>query len=256
MDALSYKGERWKNGETHEVDDAMAVEVPLEIQLDDAPFSTTMCSPGDLEALVRGLLHTEDLFRGDSAAIEVNISKEENKHLYIAKANAKTPWNKPFKGTRQLLSVTSCGICGNRHFEKKEGAPITGKKFDAASVSGMFNDMNAAQSQFLNTGGSHAAAIFNTDAELLSIGQDIGRHNATDKAIGKLLMNGRLKEGSYLLVSGRLSYEIVAKAFSAGIPTICSVSAPSSLAIDVAKEWGMNLLGFCRDDRFTLYASA
>ena len=255
MDALSYHGKRWKNGEVNNVDDAMAVEVPLEIQLDNFPFSTTMCSPGDLEALVRGLLHTEDLYRGVLTDLHVSINKKDNTHLYIAKVHAKTPWNKPFKGTRQLLSVTSCGICGNQHFDKKKGASLKGKKFDATKISTMFNDMNAAQSQFLNTGGSHAASIFNSNSELLSIGQDIGRHNATDKAIGKLLMNGKLKEGSYLLVSGRLSYEIMAKAFSAGIPNVCSVSAPSSLAIDVAKEWGMNLLGFCRNDRFTLYAS-
>jgi len=118
----------------------------------------------------------------------------------------------------------------------------------------MFADMKERQSAYLTGGGSHGAAIFNAQHELLVLREDIGRHNAVDKAIGALLNAGGLSQGRYMLVSGRVSYEIVVKCFAAGIPNLLAVSAPSSLAVDFCKELGIALYGFCREGRFTEYA--
>jgi FdhD protein len=114
--------------------------------------------------------------------------------------------------------------------------------------------MQEKQSDFKASGGSHAAAIFSKSGEFLSLGQDIGRHNATDKAIGLCILNKTLPSAACLLVSGRVSYEIVAKAFAAKTPILAAVSAPSSLAVDFAEELGICLLGFCRDQRYTIYS--
>jgi FdhD protein len=110
------------------------------------------------------------------------------------------------------------------------------------------------QSAFEISGGSHAAAIFNRHFQLITVMEDIGRHNAVDKCIGSLLNKGRLSDARYLLVSGRVSYEIITKCFAAGIPVLAAVSAPSSLSVDFAKELGIRLYGFCREGRVTRYA--
>jgi FdhD protein len=119
----------------------------------------------------------------------------------------------------------------------------------------MFIKMHSFQETFKKTGGSHAAAIFNKKNELLTIKEDIGRHNAVDKTIGSLLQENNLKSANYLLVSGRVSYEIVSKAFIAKIPIIVAVSGCSSLAVDFAKEFGICLIGFTRENKMTIYAN-
>jgi FdhD protein len=119
----------------------------------------------------------------------------------------------------------------------------------------MFDKMTAFQETFKKTGGSHAAAIFDKNQNLLTIKEDIGRHNAVDKTVGDLLEKESLKKGNYLLVSGRVSYEIVSKAFIAKIPIIVAVSACSSLAVDFAKEFGICLIGFSRDQKMTIYSN-
>jgi FdhD protein len=118
----------------------------------------------------------------------------------------------------------------------------------------MFAEMRSEQMLFALTGGCHAAAAFDAQGQLLVCREDIGRHNAVDKVIGALLITGRLTDARHLLVSGRVSYEIVSKSFMAGIPILAAVSAPSSLAVDFAKELGISLFAFCRDQRMTLYS--
>src|SRR5690606_7098228 len=126
--------------------------------------------------------------------------------------------------------------------------------FSPEKIQPLFEQMREKQTLFNQTGGCHGAAIFNGDSELLALREDIGRHNAVDKSIGAILQKGNLSNAAILLVSGRLSYEIVSKCFMAGIPQLAAVSAPSSLAVDFAKELGLELFAFCRDGRATRYA--
>lgn len=136
-----------------------------------------------------------------------------------------------------------------------DGEKLESTFFSSEKVYKMFAKMSAFQETFKKTGGSHAAAIFDKNQDLLSIKEDIGRHNAVDKTVGDLLQKEILKKANYLLVSGRVSYEIVSKAFIAKIPIIVAVSACSSLAVDFAKEFGICLIGFSRDNKMTIYAN-
>ena len=156
------------------------------------------------------------------------------------------------------MSVSSCGICGKQQLEDIEfsGDKIEKKvSFSSESLLEMFTPLQKHQETFKKAGGSHAAGIFNHHFKLLAIREDIGRHNAVDKCVGSLLQNNSLKSGMYLLVSGRVSYEIVSKAFLAQIPVIVAVSACSSMAVDFAKEFGICLIGFTRDNKMTVYAN-
>jgi FdhD protein len=122
-------------------------------------------------------------------------------------------------------------------------------------IHSMFDKMNQVQNAFHKSGGSHAAAAFSATGELLSSMEDIGRHNAVDKVVGELIHDKKIKEASVITVSGRISYEIIVKTFKAKIPILCAVSAPSTLAVDYAKELGITLLAFCREDRGTCYSN-
>ena len=156
------------------------------------------------------------------------------------------------------MSVSSCGICGKQQLEdiKVSGYKIEKKvNFSSENLLKMFAPLQKEQETFKKTGGSHAAGIFNNQFKLLASREDIGRHNAVDKCIGSLLQKQLLKSGVYLLVSGRVSYEIVSKAFLAKIPVIVAVSACSSMAVDFAKEFGICLIGFTREDKMTIYAN-
>ncbi len=155
------------------------------------------------------------------------------------------------------MSVSSCGICGKTELGELSflGKTVDSKQqIDAGLFSELFNKMNSKQFDFKQSGGTHAAAAFNQNGDLLSAMEDIGRHNAVDKVIGNLLYTQQLNTAKVMTVSGRISYEIVIKVFKAGIPFLAAVSAPSSLAVDYAKELGISLLGFCRDGRATCYS--
>ncbi|MEO0403480.1 MAG: formate dehydrogenase accessory sulfurtransferase FdhD [Bacteroidota bacterium] len=248
-----YQGQQKRQGTTSPVSDFLAVEVPLEIQLNGKAFSTTMCTPSQMNELVTGLLFTEGLIGAGADEIMVEIQFNTNKQKHIAIAKTKEPIPKNKIGSRELLSVTSCGICGNTHFEKPIGK-LERSLTKETAVEVWFQKMEQKQSEFQKTGGTHAAALFNEQNDMIAMGQDIGRHNAVDKAVGQAHKNGTLETAIGITVSGRLSYEILAKAFKAKIPQVCSVSAPSSLAVDVAKEWGITLSAFCRENRYTTYS--
>lgn len=236
------------------VNDWLSQEIPLEIHINNIPFSTTMCAPSDLEPLVRGLLFTEGIAKANDS-LTIEISEDKNRHLQVANVISTDQLNSPEEGSRKLLSVTSCGICGSTSFDKKQGDPLPSRPpLSNELVMDLFNKMKILQSDFNKSGGSHAALLCDSEGNELGFGQDIGRHNAVDKSIGKWLGLNAEKKATILLVSGRLSYEIISKAFVAKIPYVCSVSAPSSLAVDVAKEWGISILSFCRDKRYTQYS--
>jgi FdhD protein len=177
----------------------------------------------------------------------------------ISKVNVTVPENlldKSQINKRNLLSVASCGICGRTELQdfSQEKIESTASNEESVSFEKMFEEMRKHQAAFDQSGGCHAAAAFGAEKNMLSVKEDIGRHNAVDKVVGELLNRGELKSARYLLVSGRVSYEIITKCFTAGIPVLAAVSAPSSLSVDFAKELGIALYAFCREDRWTRYA--
>jgi FdhD protein len=239
------------------VRDELTLEQPLAIRIGGEPFTMTMHTPADEIDLVRGLLYTEGVLRRKSGTIEMEVMERSNTGFIscVNVVSVDVDFQSVQMNKRSLLSVASCGICGKTELTLPEGKLTSeNEELDVEIVSGMFDEMKAKQNAYLSGGGSHGAAVFNARHEMLVLREDIGRHNAVDKAIGSLLNAGNLQEARYLLVSGRVSYEIVVKCFAAGIPNLLAVSAPSSLAVDFCKELGIALYGFCREGRFTYYS--
>lgn len=237
------------------VADALTVEVPLEIRINGEPLSVTMQTPGHETDLVRGLLYCEDIFRNKEVSPQMQLSVDEDRNLLqIQVALPENAIGKGYLNSRQLLSVASCGICGRTSFEPKKTHNPLPRQQNELPIERQFDQLKQAQELFALTGGCHGAAAFDKAGTLLVAREDIGRHNAVDKVIGALLNQGTLDQAKSLLVSGRISYEIVAKCFMAGIPTLAAVSAPSSMAVDFAKEFGLQLIAFCRDHRMTVYS--
>jgi FdhD protein len=250
---------QYKNNAALEGEDIILIEEKLNIEINQQPYTITMRTPGDEEALTRGILFTESVFQRTDKHPAFSI-QEVNADGWITRINAQIDENDVLEGIhekRNLMSVSSCGICGK--FDMKlqlKGLVDCDEPLVADRLPDMFKTMLSQQKLFAQTGGCHAAAATNIMGEWLTVKEDIGRHNAVDKVIGSLLLQNKLTEAQVLLVSGRVSYEIVSKAHKAGIPFLCSVSAPSSMAIDYCQQSGITLIAFCRDDRFTVYTHA
>lgn len=251
-----YEGEKYTNDQSKIVVDALTVEGALQIVINGVPFTVTMRTPSNDVALIHGLLHAEDVYR---QGVPLGINFEyKNKVMTIAKLQIpKQHLGNGYKNSRTLLSVASCGICGRTALDDTELLRTAIQhqviiKMDVLYQ--LFDIMKDEQKDFLQSGGSHAAAAFAANGQLLTVMEDIGRHNAVDKVIGNLLLNKQLDQAVGLLVSGRISYEIIAKAYHANIPILAAVSAPSSLAVEYAKQLGITLLGFCRGQKATCYA--
>ena len=253
-----YQGIKFENAGHEKVEDQLTIEEALQIDINRAPFTVIMQSPGAEIELVRGLLFTEDLYRHEKDFQFEEVAKNELNHLTHVNVNIEESLlGRGYLNVRSLLSVSSCGICGKRELGdlKVDGSKLkSNETIDISNINLMFRAMENVQTNFRKTGGSHCAASFDTHGELLTIMEDIGRHNAVDKAIGSLIMKGFLDSAKTLLVSGRISYEIVTKAFMARIPILAAVSAPSSLAVDYAKELGITLFAFSRNGKTTCYA--
>ena len=236
----------------------MVIEAPLQININNKPYTVVMRTPGNDLELVRGLLFAEDIYKQEAVFLFEIIEVKKGGETIVNISIPEEMLGKGYLNKRTLLSVSSCGICGKQ--ELKDLA-VSGDTIDlknamaASNIQKMFALMQAHQKTFKKSGGSHAAALFNANNTLLSIQEDIGRHNAVDKVIGELLLKKQLKEATFMLVSGRVSYEIVSKAFIAKIPIIVAVSACSSLAVDFSKEFGICLIGFTRDEKMTIYAN-
>ena len=253
-----YDGILVSNGKHSKVSDGIVVEAALQININSESYTVVMRTPGNDFELIRGLLFSEDIYkRKENLNFEV-IEEKPNGFSIININIPKENLGKGYLNKRTLLSVSSCGICGKQDLEAIELKGNALKKeqlFSAKSIEEMSLKMSSLQTIFKHTGGSHAAAIFNKNYQLLSIKEDIGRHNAVDKAVGELVTQEKLKQAFCMLVSGRVSYEIVSKAFIAKIGIIVAVSACSSLAIDYAKEFGICLIGFSRTNKMTIYAN-
>ena len=258
MQAANYQSLKISPNSAVKIDDFLVVEAPLQININNEPYTVVMRTPNSDFELITGLLFAEDIYKKD-APLVFQIIKEISKIPAIINVDIQNDaLGKGYLNKRTLLSVSSCGICGKRELEDLN---VVGKSLEkkiqisADSLHKMHLVMKNFQETFKKTGGSHAAAIFNKDQELLTIKEDLGRHNAVDKSVGDLLITQNLKNAHFLLVSGRVSYEIVTKSFIAKIPVIVAISACSSLAVDFAKEFGICLIGFTRNNKMTVYAN-
>ena len=252
----------WNEGRLLPHDDSLAAEEPLEIRIGEAPLSVTMRTPGHDEELAAGFLLTEGIIEDASqiAALRPYATTAVGKSNGV-EAELRDCEFDATQLQRNFFAASSCGICGKASIEaiRQRGlrAPNPDFRFDPELLCTLPEKLRAAQPVFNHTGGLHAAALFDGQGTLIVLREDIGRHNAVDKVIGWALLRGLLPLNQHImLVSGRGGFEIVQKALSAGIPVLASVSAPSSLAVQLARELGLTLAGFLRGRRFVLYAGA
>ena len=234
--------------------DQVAVEEPLQITVDGHPVAVVMRTPGDDADLVRGFLRTEGIVRheGDLRRIDLE-SRPNHAHVFLADTVA---WDVT-RLSRNLFSASSCGICGKASIEAimQDIPPISGGPVIAAeALLEAPLKMLEQQTTFSSTGGLHGCAWFTAEGGLRLLREDVGRHNAVDKVIGAALAESIPLEEGFLLVSGRLSFEIVQKALAARIAVVAGVSAPSSLAVEFATDANQTLLGFLRPPRFNVYS--
>jgi FdhD protein len=246
--------------------DALAAEEPLEIRVDGKALAVTMRTPGHDVELVHGFLLTEGVV-GDredvSTARYCDSVDESGKNTYNVLDVALAPGvPEPDTGVeRNFYTTSSCGVCGKAALDAVKLKTRYSPANDPAEVSptvltALPDALREAQRVFESTGGLHAAGLFRTDGTMLVVREDIGRHNAVDKVVGALVLAGRVPgaEAALLVVSGRASYEVVQKASAARVPVIASVSAASSLAVDLARASGITLCGFVRNGKMTVYA--
>ncbi|GBL36254.1 sulfurtransferase FdhD [Filimonas sp.] len=254
----NFTAKKNNGGKVIDVNDSLTVEEMLSISVNSKPYTITMRTPGFEEEHTRGILLTEDVYTNAEENPAFFVT-EKNQQGYITKVNVVIPESQIQSGIHQqrnLLSVSSCGMCGKYEMDLTlHGILQQEEKLKASLIEKMFEEMATHQENFAHTGGCHASASFTVDGKFLDCKEDIGRHNAVDKVIGSLLLSGRLHEAKVILVSGRVSYEIVSKAHKAGIPFLCSVSAPSSMAVEYCRQCGITLLAFCRESKFTLYSN-
>jgi FdhD protein len=230
------------------VADVVAIEEPLEIRVDGSPLSVTMRTPGHDEELALGFLYGEGLIDGPRAA---GLTDDlANNIIEVSGPLARDP------GERRFYTTSSCGVCGKGALEEVavHSAPLPAGPEIARSLAADLPS-RLIQPTFEKTGGVHATGLFSARGELIHAREDVGRHNAMDKVVGRALLDGLVPLGEYVLcVSGRLSFELVQKAAVAGVPILVGVGAPSSLAIELAQDRGLTLCGFARRGRVNVYS--
>lgn len=252
-------------GETRTRQDTMAAEEPLEIRVNGAPFSVTMRTPGDDFDLVAGFLVSEGIVAQARQLSTMRFcagEDESGRQTYNVIEAQLAPGVAPPDASleRHVYTSSSCGICGTAsidavHKTSQFSIDDDPLRVDVRVLAGLPDTLRSQQKVFDRTGGVHAAGLFNSDGDLLCLREDVGRHNAVDKVVGWALREGRLPlAGTVLQVSGRASFELVQKAYLAGIPALAAVSAPSSLAVELAEAAGMTLVGFSRGTSLNAYA--
>lgn len=255
-----------------EREDALAVEEPLEIRLREAEarevrtFAITMRTPGQDEALAAGLLFAEGVLASRDDLLDLSrpsdprIDPELAANVLVATLSPHA-FARAEKLRRGTVMGSACGVCGKTSIENvipSDRPPlVSGLGVRPETLYALPGRLRERQSIFFRTGGLHAGALFDGTGAIRAIAEDIGRHNATDKLVGGAFLSGELPlDGQILMVSGRAGFEIVQKAFAAGIPIVASVSAPSSLAVELADAGGVTLVGFLRGERFNIYTHA
>jgi FdhD protein len=236
------------------VSDSVAVEEPLEILVGGRNLAITMRTPGHDSELAAGFLFTEGLLKN---AGQIRSITEASNQVSLELTDPADPLFE--RQDRRFAATSACGVCGKASIDSLyatgcAAAPAGTFAIDGGVLCGLPAILKSAQTVFHQTGGIHAAGLFDCDGNLELVREDVGRHNAVDKLIGALFLGGNVPaHDRMLLVSGRASFELVQKAAMAGIPLMAAVGAPSSLAVETAQRFGMTLAGFLRDDRFNIY---
>lgn len=247
---------RFEHGRTSHADDVVAVEEPLEIRVGDKPVSVTLRTPGEDFDLAAGFLFTESILTAPAQIESIRHWGSPNVVRVGVHAEVKLDLQRL---QRHFYATSSCGVCGKvsidalRVHVQRVSSPV---RVSAAVIDALPDRLRAEQKAFDLTGGLHAAGIFTAEGELLRIREDVGRHNAVDKVIGSFFREDVSLADRVLVVSGRTSFEIVQKALVARVAMIAAVGAPSSLAVELADEFGLTLLGFVREGRFNVYSGA
>jgi FdhD protein len=241
--------------------DTLAAEEPLEIRVDDAALAVTMRTPGNDFELAAGFLLTEGVIDRPEQirALRYCVGDDEAQEFNVLNADLAADAPGRAAGERNFTTTSACGLCGKASIDTVRARASFDVRDDDVSVdpavlSSLPDRLRTAQRIFDHTGGLHAAGLFTPGGELVCLREDVGRHNAFDKVIGWAALEGRLPlRGHVILASGRASFELTQKALMAGIPVLASVSAPSSLAVELAEEAGMTLVGFLRGSTMNVY---
>jgi len=246
---------RKKDGSLEYLRDDLTIEEPLEIRIGDKTLATTMRTPGHDDELAAGFLVSEAMVRDRSAIAGISRDGANTVIVHLARG-VKLKLN---SAQRFGTISSSCGLCGKTSIEaiRQNFSAIesTNVRIDIETLLSLPEKLQKAQGDFSRTGGIHAAGIFDSRGELKMVREDIGRHNAVDKTIGRAFLDGSLPlDRHVLVVSGRASFEIVQKALAAGVPIVAAVSAPSTLAVDFSRENNQTLIGFLRPPSFNIYS--
>jgi FdhD protein len=250
----------WNDGEVRNRNDSLVGEEPLLIQSAGQALTVTMRTPGDDFELAAGFLFTEGIVRSRDEIVSLDWADDsEAGHRVVHVELKAAAISRAQETKRNFLANSSCGLCGKTSLEAVYARGITRPnpdfRFDPEVPCGLPEVLRSAQTLFGRTGGLHAAALFDPAGELLALKEDVGRHNAVDKIVGWGLLQGHLPlSNCALLASGRGGFEIIQKSLIAGVPLLASVSAASSLAVQMAREFGMTLVGFLRGRRFVVYS--
>ena len=234
--------------------DRVVVEEPLQIVVDGHPVAVTMRTPGHDAELALGFLRTEGVIRSSGELRKIDTESRENHALVFLADGVEVDFAKL---TRHVFSGSSCGMCGRATIDAVTSCQpaLAGEaRFSKEVLLAAPARLAAAQTVFARTGGLHGVGIFRADGTMLVVREDVGRHNAVDKVLGHALQAGLDLSGCFLLVSGRVSFEIMQKALAGGIPLVAAISAPSSLAIEFARRSNQTLVAFLRPPKFRVYA--
>jgi FdhD protein len=259
-----------EDGSTRIRPDVLATEEPMELRLISGgarqTVAVTMRTPGADFELAAGFLYGEGIVSSPediekiSYCVDADVDAEQRYNIVNVELRGGRGYDlRPLE--RHFYTTSACGVCGKASLEQLElrGCPVIppGPEIAPETIYSLPEKLRGAQGLFEATGGLHAAALFDAEGNLVALKEDVGRHNATDKLLGWALLEGRLPLSDHIvMVSGRSSFEIMQKCLTAGVPIVCAISAPSSLAVDVAREFGMTLVGFLRGSKFNVYAGS
>jgi FdhD protein len=250
--------EKLRAGGRESTRDELAVEEPLEIRVDGEALAVTMRTPGEDEDLAVGFLAGEGLIGGPEDIVEVGPTRDFAANTVDVRT--RNGLRRDPKDERSFYLTSSCGVCGKGalEFVRQEAPPVSeAPAIERRIVLAAPDKAREEQHAFERTGGLHATGLFTQDGDLLVVREDVGRHNAMDKAIGRALLDGLVPlSGLILVVSGRVAFELVQKAAVAGCPVLVGVGAPTSLAIELAADRGMTLAGFARSGSVNVYSGA